>query len=367
MSDYYLKGAHRDESKILWHQNENAVYFPIDAVVTPRQAMILAGMYHYTVEKLPLFALVGNQKVALVDDTGEPNKFVLAITNQDWQDDPVFFNRTVGTRYQPMQNARLAELVEGLAAFWPVEGVMMLKNGEITVVQLKLDEYYIGERQEEKHLSYLVVAVDYTQGSIMWLETDVRVVCWNTYSMSLAAIDKLRIPNSTNADATLGFLAKVQEKTVEAQLQRVTDLNALFKAPMTTEQFSGIIEAAVPDPKESSRMKIAQLEVAAGIGGELGKNFFSLVDKDKANVEWREGRAAQLRTEIGGNLVKFNDNHPYAANTLYAGFQAVTDLFSNSESFTGTDDKKAISRMLGNNKALVESAYSQALEYAGLG
>jgi hypothetical protein len=158
-------------------------------------------------------------------------------------------------------------------------------------------------------------------------------------------------------------LAKVQEKTVEAQLQRVEDLNALFKAPMTTEQFAGIVEAAVPDPKESSRMKIAQLDAAAGIGGELGKNFFALVEKDKANNEWKEGRAAKLRKEIGGNLSKFNDNHPYAANTLYAGFQSVTDLFSNSDSFTGVDEKKAISLVLGNNKALVESAYAQALEY----
>jgi len=361
--DYYLKGAHRDESKTLWHQSENAVYFPKTEVLTPADAMKLAGMYNYTVEKMPLFAQVGNHKIALQDKDGDANLFALAIPNQDWQDEPVFFNRTVGKRYQPMQNARLAELVEGLANFWPTEGVMMLKNGEITVVQLKLDEYYIGERQEEKHISYLVVAIDYTQGGIMWLETDVRVVCWNTYSMSLAAIDKLRIPHSGNADATLGFLAKVQEKTVEAQLQRVEDLNALFKAPMTTEQFAGIVEAAVPDPKESSRMKIAQLDAAAGIGGELGKNFFALVEKDKANNEWKEGRAAKLRKEIGGNLSKFNDNHPYAANTLYAGFQSVTDLFSNSDSFTGADEKKAISRVLGNNKALVESAYAQALEY----
>ena len=87
------------------------------------------------------------------------------------------------------------------------------------------------------------------------------------------------------------------------------------------------------------------------------------MEKDKANVEWRADRASQLRTEIGGNLVKFNDQHPYAENTLYAGFQAVTDLFSNSDAFTGADEKKAISRVLGNNKALVEASYAQALDY----
>ena len=358
--DYYLRGWHRSK-KTLWHGSKDAVYGNADVVIDIAEAMQRSKMLDVTVEKFPLTATIGNKPVSA------DGRFALGIANPDWQDEPVFFNRVVGNRYEPMQNARLAELLEGLNKLWPVEGAMMLKDGEITVVQLKIDEYAPGNVEQEKHIAYLVVAIDYTQGGIMWLRTDVRVVCWNTYSMSLVALDKLRIPHSSKADDTLAFLAKVQELTASAQKNHVRQMNDLFTRKVTTEEVATIVDAAFPDPKKSSRMQIAELDAAQEVGGDLAKNFFEMVNEDQGRFAWAETRQDKLRLAVGGEIAKFNEDHPYAANTAYGAFQGVTAVVNHSPLFTGSEDKKAVSYILGNKKSQQEKAFNAALNLIGEG
>lgn len=358
MSAYYVRGWHRGD-KTLWHGSKNAVYGDLDELIRIDEAMIAAGMYHITVDKFPTFIPHGDTWIP----TGD---YKLGIVDPD-TDKPIQFNRTVGNRYEPMQNARLAKLLEGLNKHWPIEGTMMLKRGEITVVQLKIDEYTPGDCENEKHLAYLVVAIDYTKGGIMWLRTDVRVVCWNTYSMSLNALDKLRIPNSAKADDTLAFLTKVQEITVEAQKNHVRQMNDLFKREVTPEEAATIVDAAFPDAKKSSRMKIAELDAAQQVGGQLADDFFKLVDEDTSRFAWAQSRNDKLRAAVGNEMANFNKKHPYAAQTAYGTFQAVTNVMNHSPMFTGSDDKKAISVILGNKKKDQENAFNAALALIGEG
>jgi hypothetical protein len=360
--DYYLTGAHRDAAKTLWHQSAAARYFEKDAVIRLDEAMQLGQMHHVLVEKVPTYI---NTPSGDLIETGDHK---LAIQDPHWQSTPVLFNRTVGNRYVPMQNARLAELLEGLNIHWPVEGVMMLKNGEVSVVQLKIDEFAVGNREEERHLAYLVVAIDYTKGGLMWLRTDIRVVCWNTYSASIETLDKIYIPNSEKADDTLAFISKVQELTVEEQKRHEEDLNALFTRKVTTEEAATIVEAAFPAPKESSRMKIAQLDAAQKVADhdkELAKNFFEMVQADQKNYDWKDERNAKLRVDVGANAAQFNREHAYAADTAYAWFQSVTNTINHSDHFTGSDDKRAISRVLGNHKNVQNNAMEAALTLVG--
>lgn len=355
--DFYVAGWHRGH-KTLWHGSKNAVYGDNDAVIRIDEAMQAAGIYNVTVEKFPTHVPYGGVNIS----TGD---YKLGIVNFDGK--LTLFNRTVGDRYEPMQNARMAELLEGLNAHWPLEGTMMLKDGEITVVQLKVDEYYPGDVEQERHLAYLVVAIDYTQGGIMWLRSDVRTVCWNTYSASLQALDKIRIPNSKNADDTLSFIARVQELTVESQKEHVLQMNELFTRKVTTKEVADIVDAAFPDPKVSSRMKIAQLDAAKEVGGQLATDFFKLVNEDKGVYDWATGRTQKLRAAVGNEIARFNQDHSYAADTAYGAFQAVTATIDHSELFTGSPDKRAVSYMLGNQKKSKEAAYNTALNLIGQG
>ena len=359
MSDYYMTGSHRrrDERDEVWHQSKNAHYFDGDGILTVAEAMQLGNMYDMIVGTAPLQAeLIGGALVPV------KNRFALTIDDTPWSDDTIVLRRIVGNRYEPMQNWRLAEILEGLNVHWPVEGTMVLKNGEIVIVQLKIDEFAVGNMPEEQHFSYLTAANDHIQGGIMWLRTDIRTVCWNTYSASLTSLDKIRLPHSQHSDATLSFLAKVEEETVKSQKATVEQLNTLFTTQINKDEFADIVDAAFPMPKKTTRMKIADIAAAGQVDGDVADTFFELVGKDKETVDWKAERQQTLRTAVGAAYNRFNEEHAYAAETAYGAFNAITEVVNHSDLFTGAKDKQMVSLIFGQKATIQQKAWEAAVD-----
>jgi hypothetical protein len=354
MAHHYLRGIHRQYSDrdIVWHESPTAFYFQADRQVTIEEVLHESEMDSMEIVKSELYDRWGDAVA---------NRFVL-YAEAPWMDGRTCLGRVVGNRYDPLQITEMAERLEGLQQHWPLEGAMFLKDGKISIVQLKLDEFYVGDREEEKHLSYLTVADDHTQGGVMWLETDIRAVCWNTYSASIQALAKLRIPHSGNTDTVLAFLAKVQEKTIEEQKTRVHLLNQMFTRKINKEEFATVVDAAFPLPQNTTRMDLAAESVAQEVTGDVADAFFELVQKDKAVVDNKTERAKKLQLAAGANYAKFNDEHPYAANTLYAAWNGgITETIDYSPLFTGSAEKREVAAMVGRTAKFKEDAWNAAV------
>ena len=358
MSDYYLAGSHRQyhDRDFVWHLSENAQYFPADEIVTIEGEMRRSGMDKVEVVRVPIYAELDNGETIDIK-----NRYALMVTGPQF-DKPTFLRRVVGNRYEPMQNLRLAEILEPLQRHWPLEGTMIVKQGEITIVQLKIDQFHVGNYDNEEHQSYLTVASDHTQGGLMWLRTNVRTVCWNTYSLSMRALDKLRIPHNDNADTILQFLAAVEEQTIAAQKLHTEQLNGLFTRKIDKIELATIVDAAFPEPKETSRQKIAGLSESENVTGEVATDFFALVDADKKRGDWATERQKSLRVAVGANYSKFNDEQPYAAGTAYGAFQAVTETVNYSSLFKGNREKQAVSLLMGQKAKIQASAWGAAVD-----
>jgi hypothetical protein len=353
MAHYYLMGEHRQYSDrdTVWHESPTAHYFGATEQVTIREVLQRHDMDKLEVVKSELYDKWGDQM---------PNRFGL-YAQAPWMDGRTCLGRVVGNRYDPLQITDMADRLEGLQEHWPLEGVMFLKDGKISIIQLKLDEFYVGDREEEKHLSYLTVADDHTQGGVMWLETDIRTVCWNTYSASIQALAKLRIPHSGNTDIVLAFLSQVQEKTIEEQKTRVHLLNQMFTRKIDKEGLATVVEATFPLPKNTTRMDLANESVASEITGDVANAFFELVDKDQQVVDNKTERAKKLQVAVGANYAKFNDEQPYAANTVYAAWEAAIETIDYSPLFTGSAEKREVAAMVGRTAKFKENAWDAAV------
>ena len=109
-------------------------------------------------------------------------------------------------------------------------------------------------------------------------------------------------------------------------------------------------------------MKIADIAAAKTVDGEVAEDFFTLVDKDKENLDWKTERQQTLQVAVGQTYNQFNDEHSYAANTAYGAFNSVTQVVNHSDLFTGAKDKQMVSLMFGQKSRIQQKAWGAAVE-----
>jgi len=352
MTADYATGAHRNEG--VWHNSEFARIFYGETSIL--EQMELSDMLY----DVKLEQIIGMDSGVLI-----PNKFAIVRPATTWDPQPKYLRRIVTSKYNPTQNRTLGSILEGLQKTWPLEGTAVLKSGEVIFVQLEIGQFYVGNRFSEEHKSYLLVANDHIKNGIMWLETNTRVVCSNTYAMAIAGMDGITLPHTSESETILKFLALIEEKTIVSEQERREELNALFTRKVDRSELAGIVEAAFPFPGKSSREKIADA-VDASIGlnitdeGVVG-NFFTLATKDQETREGRIERAKFMRAAVGAAYGEFNDTYPYAANTAYAGFQSITGVVNHGEMHRGSDEKQQISLLFGEKAQIQKRAWDASV------
>jgi hypothetical protein len=220
----------------------------------------------------------------------------------------------------------------------------------------------VGNYEGEQHYSFLTVANDLVQGGVIWLRTVIRAECWNTYNASLKSIASLRIPHTDNADTILAFLAQVETATVSEQKQHQVDLNNLMAKVVNEAEVNAVLAKVFPDPKPTSKMKLAAAKAASKVDEETAADFMELVAKDEATSAWKKGRMEELRTAVKAAYEVFNGDFPYAANTAYALFQAITQIVNHSPLFKGSNEKQQVSLLFGQKANIQDLAWDAVME-----
>lgn len=363
MSALYELGIHRrrDARDEVWHRAETAQYFDGNEVVTPEQAVVRVGadVMEYVVSESATMNFKDDYKIDIPGTKG------IAIFNAPWSTEPVPMSRTVKNRYVPFQNMELANVLDNLAKEWPLEGFMILKEGEIVVFQLKIGEYFVGNKDNERTLSYLTLANDHTNGGLMWLKTHIRTVCWNTYNASLGDEEnRIRIIHSKNADTIVRALAGIEELAVSQQKDEEQILNDLFTRKVDNAEVNTFLVNVFPEPGKTTIQTVSDMADKAN-ATNLADGFFDLANADTKNTEWKGTRAEKLRTEVAQAYIGFGQEFDYAENTGYALWNATTQVISHSKSFTGSAEKNYVSQLNGVKATTLNKAWDQSLVLTG--
>jgi uncharacterized protein YqcC (DUF446 family) len=357
MSASFVRGAHRDENAKHWHDdgtNDGIFYFPKDANITVNEALQICNLDELEIELSSLRNEWG---------TTIPNKYALYAA-APWLEQKAFLNRLVGNRYTALQPTDIANAFEGLAETWPVEGVMALKDCKVFVVQLKVSDFEVGGFEQEHHEAWLTIGEDHEKGNLLTFETQTRTVCQNTWMAALrTGKRKMRIPHSGNTQGTLNFVAAMYQVMSDREAQTRQQLNLMITKKMVAEQFNGIVEAAFPLPQGTTRMELSQMEQASEVSGSIADDFFEQVEQDVTVYNNKVERTKNLWEMASVELEQFNDKHPYAADTVFAGFNTVTGMVNHGEMFTGKDPgKRQLSMMLGEKARYQSRAWDKSVE-----
>lgn len=282
----------------------------------------------------------------------------------------IVLDHGVKQRYEPRQFDDLIDIFGPLndELGLPLEMIGVLKGRKVVFLKFQTGIYEIGGMEQETHHQYFFFGARRDGlGSDFGGTTSTRLVCMNQFA-GMAAKAVLKIPHYHGSLDEVKFRKALVEYTVRRQQEEIAVLNAMFKRNIEKEEFADIVDAAFPAPKKTRYHKLqaeaerVDLDLLNSEQQTAVANVLDRAEKAEANYDWRQQRTQEIRTAVGQAYKEFNDNYPYAANTAYAGFNAVTYVISNNpgDLFTGGEDKHLVRQFFGDLQKAGENAYVAA-------
>lgn len=308
--------------------------------------------------------------VELPDGTLKLDKaFDLVVADPDtgeW----IILDHGVKQRYEPRQFDDLIDIFGPLndELGLPLEMIGVLKGRKIVFMKFQTGIYEIGGREEETHHQYFFFGARRDGlGSDFGGTTSLRLVCMNQFA-AMAAKSVLKIPHYHGSIKEVQFRKAIVEYAVKRQRQEIEALNALFNRKINKEEFADIVDAAFPAPKLTRYHRLQEeaamvdLDLLNAEQVEAVDHVMAKAKEADANYNWRQQRTMDIRTAVGEAYGEFNDTYPYAAETAYAGFNAVTYVISNNpgDLFTGGESKHLVRQFFGDLQKSGENAYVAA-------
>lgn len=310
--------------------------FPADLALTASEAVVRAGL-DYTIEKTPVF--VDLPPLGRVDI----GKF--ALVRQPTPDDPnpaVF--GLVGERYGVLQNADIAKALDPLAQQWPVETVGALGSGETVFLTLDAGQ---GTICGDEMRNFFLVSDTKGQGrSLRIAFTPVRVVCQNTLITGFSqATVSAALFHGRNVGRELEFRIDMFARLQQAKERTEAALASLCAKRVVEDQVNAILTAAYPEPVKPAKVRLGE-EVrergglyTGGVNPQMVAHLGDVESKWAYAVE----RVAAYRDAARELYYTFNDEHPHAAQTGWAIYNAVVE----TEDYRKGADSAAESALFG--------------------
>lgn len=335
-----------------WHSLGET--FALDEVITVEEAFIRAKL-DYLVETRPAYFHTGKKFVQI------PGMNAVVRQPQHDKQDPVVFG-TCSDKYDVVTNMEVARILDQGASELPIETCGALGEGETVFVALRGDAYAIRGTDEIK--DYLVCEINHTPGKVnRAFYTPVRTVCQNTLSLGRGmATIRLDIPHVSDPAALLAFGVDIVRSIRTAREETKAVFEAMAKTKIGDDALERILEAAYPYP--------ARPRLAGMLDGRTAEELVLLAQKNQAQYdrvvkssttwEFQKSRRDRWREGARESYARFNDQFPKMARTVWAGYNAVTEL-SDWRSAFPYDQAQAVlfgdraqEKMRGFEQALVE-------------
>jgi hypothetical protein len=318
MSDNIMGQRFIARSKPAWHNIAKRI-FDENEVITARQAMAeVAG--DIEIVKRPLFytldgsANIDAGKVAVIrkPTLDSPKPLLLGVAEDSW----------VADSY-----AELAGTIDELSRTFKVETAGLLNEGGLAFLCLRGPDYDV---KGDEMRNYFAANFSGTPGIGHYiLQSDVRVVCWNTNLMSQQkATINLSVPHSADAKMRFSLAAKLVGQFHEMQDKAKGIFTAFADRQVTEKDVDSIIYAAFQLPKLPAKLALIKQQL-----NETESQVFQraltpqmLRDLEKEQERWdkqTEGVLA-LREAAKESFESFNP--PHLRGTAWAAYNAVTEV-----------------------------------------
>lgn len=270
-----------------------------------------------------------------------------------------------GNRYKPLQNMMIGRILDPLTTDWHVDTVGVIKDWSITWASLLMEPVDIGGYEQEQTITRLLVSDDKSgPGAAYWGTGLERVVCANTYARFMNSAKELyRIPHTGDPELELNFRRDLAIHAIQSRKHEINNLNAMIITPLA-DTLTAMLEAAFP--YETAPRELALVKMIPDTMDTTDTDAVAtMVAKAKSKEEWLTTRnefADKCRAEAAQNLLRFNDEHSYAANTLYAAFQAITQQVNHSDLYRGDEAQRLASVLWGDRSKSMNAALNVAVK-----
>lgn len=351
MTDYFVTGTF-SEGFNSWHKKENTL--GVARIVdgdTMTDATKKGRMFDVEVVKAPMYIHVGD--TAILSD-----KTALALTNAWWNTNGIqLIDRSVSW-YEPIQNAQYAEILDPLCDTYQPVGVLMCgSQAEIVVFQMAMPSFYVNDAENEKHEAFLTVSEDRKTGKKHYGVSFTRVVCMNTYFMSVNGGLK-SLPNTLNAALMLQFRTQIEQAMIARREQERDALNKMFTQHIDNKVVEQVAQAILPMPQKPQVLDI--FEAAQGVGYDFNadNNVAQFANKKLATTQQHYDNAMErhaARTKDFFTRVT-QSNEEFGGQTAYGTFQAVTSFWNHYEGFRTAEDKLMADLFFGERQKSIGAA-----------
>lgn len=358
MPDYFNIGAGYQEGA--WH-NKMIVF---NEHLSASQALEYAGMnFNYSLH--PAYS-----EYPYLNDAGEiidvhripvPRRFDMWREPIPSDPTPRLVRSGIGNRYKMLQHSDLGEILNPLTDEWPVETCAVVKDWQISFITLRMEDYNVAGKDTEKTRTYLHVSDDRSgPGAAFWGVTTIREVCWNTYMAAMSSAREMhRIPHGGDVKRELEFRRDLVVYAQKARQETLNQFERMIVAAMQPEGFDAMLEAAFPYIAEPRELELARLIPVGASSKAIDATKAIAVDKQ----DWMDTRnttIGELRLEARSNFARFNDEYSYAGNTVYAGFQAITQTVNHSNIYRGDTAKQMTNILIGQRGEAMDRAFNVA-------
>jgi hypothetical protein len=276
----------------------------------------------------------------------------MAIMRSPTKDDDTWRHfGTVGPKYELVQNAQLASIMDPLADVWGMETIGALDHGKTIFMTFKTGDQDIEGDKIEGY--FLLVDVKDGGTALKCAYTPVRVVCQNTLASGLRqATVAISVQHLTGARDQLAARVNLIAKAKKAIDETTTVFRQLAKTHITPAQAELMFDMVYPLPRLHEDAALVDYSKE-----DLGDLLFKGVAEHMYDYDFYVKRAQELRAGAADLYERLNDEHPMLAGTAWHAWNAVVE----SADFRDGGKAPAVSAVFGARAREKRIAFKQAM------
>lgn len=236
---------------------------------------------------------------------------------------------TCSRKYNVISNLELAAILDPLTERYPVDTFGVLDNGAQVFFCLRAQED--SEVNGEEIHNYFTVTDSKIPGhTARVFYSPVRVVCQNTLTQGVnAATIMFTVRHRRQVRDDFQFHTNLMTRMAGEQEATLEAFRRMASTPIPAPVAKEIIAETFPTPPVPSHATTARIAELARLDGEgIAGAAAQLARAADSHQQWehRCERIASHRASAGLLLERFNDSHPRSAGTVWAVYNACTEL-----------------------------------------
>lgn len=320
-------------------------------------AFVLARL-NYNVIKRALVATMPDGSELPID-----NEY--AVVREATDDEPAMVLSVVGNTYKPIQNMKIAEIVDasGLLDKYQIETVGALGNGETIFTALSERGGSFEIAGSEVRSFWTIYNGHDGHRALGLMYTPVKVVCSNTLMMGIdSATISAKMSHGTATEADLSFWLSLAPQLQVAQQRTKEIMGQLVEFHVTDADVSTILKAAYPGPKVNAKGRISDMTKMDLTDFQKGVVDRALSANDAAAL-----RQFQKATLARDTFVAYADTteEKGQAGTAWGVYEAVCDVEDHREASKKSEDVFG-SAIFGPRARSKSDAFRAAMQVAGI-